>query len=445
MFATTFLKSSAASTVIVLLIAAGAAFADHDGKGGDRGGGDRGGGDRSFSGGSDRSGGSIRSFNQGSDRSSSRSMSRASDNDDNRSTFRSNPGSIQFKSNQSGSQFKQGSQNYQTRRPSGDQVGDFLKLKDGDNGNNAARFRDRSPQDKAVVDREFNQWRNTWNGDTTNKGDKVGNTKVGHDHRDWSGNWMNSDRFTTADHIRNDWRNRKDKDFVFSDNWWKNKHHGNSWVFWGDYAFRNRHPYYWWNWANGPRLGSWFVFGWPTPYYWDYGPGEYLYCDNGAVYVNGRWYEPQPIFYDQTVRLIDQGPNLTADAAAQLDWLPLGVFAVTPDGLNEPMVMVQLAVTKDGVIGGTAFDQKSGASFNIQGTVDKRSQRAVWSYTNDRNNRVMMETSIYNLTQPEATGLVHYGPTDSRVVELVRLQDPSSGTAAQGTVPSTLPAPPAAR
>jgi hypothetical protein len=51
-----------------------------------------------------------------------------------------------------------------------------------------------------------------------------------------------------------------------------------------------------------------------------------------------------------------------------------------------------------------------------------------------------MESSIYNLTQPEATGMVHYGPNDMRVVELVRLQDPSSGgTASQGG--ATLPAP----
>ena len=35
-----------------------------------------------------------------------------------------------------------------------------------------------------------------------------------------------------------------------------------------------------------------------------------------------------------------------------------------------------------------------------------------------------METSIYNLTQPEATGLVHYSPTDMKVIELVRLQEP---------------------
>ena len=41
-----------------------------------------------------------------------------------------------------------------------------------------------------------------------------------------------------------------------------------------------------------------------------------------------------------------------------------------------------------------------------------------------------METSVNNLTQNESTGLVHYGPNDQRVVELVRLQDPSNDPAA---------------
>jgi len=109
---------------------------------------------------------------------------------------------------------------------------------------------------------------------------------------------------------------------------------------------------------------------------------------------------------------------------------------------------VQLAVTKDGVIGGTAFDPRSGAAYNIKGMVDKRTQRAVWSYNDDRNQRIVMESSIYNLTQPEATGMVHYSPTDMRVVELVRLQDPNTGSQPvqqSGATSATLPPPPAAR
>jgi hypothetical protein len=304
--------------------------------------------------------------------------------------------------------------------------------------------RNRSPQDRELVDREFKTWRNSWSGDKNDKGDRANVGVNRNDGRDWSDRWRNSDRFTTADRVRSDWRNRKDNDRIFGGDWWRSRHRGNYWNFWGDYAFRYNRPWYWWSWATAPRLASWIVFGWPRPYYWDYGPGEYIYYDNGGIYVNGNWYEPAPVYYDQTVRLIDQAPDLTPEAAANLEWMPLGVFAVTPDGVADADAIVQLAVTKDGVVGGTAFDQKSGAAYNIQGIVDKRTQRTVWSYTNDRNNRLVMETSIYNLTQPEATGLVHYGPNDMRVVELVRLQEPG-GSQPAGTSSATLPQPPVAR
>jgi hypothetical protein len=50
------------------------------------------------------------------------------------------------------------------------------------------------------------------------------------------------------------------------------------------------------------------------------------------------------------------------------------------------------------------------------------------------------------LTQPESTGLVHYGPDDIQVVELVRLEQPEGGTAPAAAAPATnepgvLPAP----
>jgi len=459
---TTLFRTSAVATIFAVLLSAGTVLADRDGEGGGGGkggGGGDGGGGGGRSGNSDR-GGSSRSSDGGGDR-SSRSSSRSSDsnkgNSNVPSTFRSSKGSgdsnkdvkdfqppkqFQGKPDQSGSK---GSRDYQALRPSDDKVRDFLKDSDKNkndkNNNNADQFKNRNPKDREVVDREYNKWQNTWNGDKNNKndkGNKVGDARNGHDNRDWSGKWKNSDRFTTADRIRNDWRGRKGNDFVFNDNWWNNKHRGNYWNFWGDYGRRNRNPYYWWGGSNGQRLGSWFVFGWPSPYYWDYGQGEYIYANNGVVYVNGNWYAPAPVFYQQTEQLVNQSA-LTADAAAKLDWMPLGVFAATPDGLNEPDVTVQLAVTKEGQIGGTAFDPKTNAAFNIQGTVDKKTQRAVWSYTNDRNQRIMMETSVYNLTQPEATGLVHYSPTDMRVVELVRLEQPEAGA---GNSSPSLPAPP---
>jgi len=330
-----------------------------------------------------------------------------------------------------------GRRDYTARRPSEGEVRNFLgdgerDGRDRDRGdrdrgdrNRGDMGRDRGDRDRG--DREYSNWKNTWNG-------RDGN---GRDNRDWSDNWRRGDRFDVANRIRGDWSGRRDRDFPFAGDWWHGRHRGDNWSFWGD-RYRDR-PWYWWSWATGARLGSWFVFDWARPYYWDYGPGEYIYCDDGAVYVNGRWYEPEPVYYEQTARLVDEGPELTADSAEKLDWMPLGVFAVTPDGRDEPIATVQLAVTKDGIIGGTAYDQRGGNAFNIRGRVDKRSQRAVWSYTDDQNKRLMMETSIYNLTQPEATGLVHYSPTDMRTVELVRLEQPSSSSTASS--PSDLPGP----
>jgi hypothetical protein len=299
----------------------------------------------------------------------------------------------------------------------------FDHNKVGDNHQNGARNshdRDFHGKDSAKV--EFNKWNDVWKG-------KNGGGK---DNRDWSGKWRSGDRFVAADAIRHDFFSHHDMhhdlhNMPFQASWWDSHHdHDHGWHFWGDYALHHHHhPYYWWGWASAPALTTWCNFGWNQPYYWDYGPGEYIYCNSGNVYVNGRLYEAAPVYYAQTVRLIDQAPLLDADAAAQADWMPLGVFAVTPDGANQPSVMVQLAVTKDGIIGGTATDQQAGASFNIQGTVDKNTQRAIWSYVDANNSRIVMESSINNLTQNESTGLIHYNANDQRVVEFVRMPEPN--------------------
>ena len=179
-------------------------------------------------------------------------------------------------------------------------------------------------------------------------------------------------------------------------------------------------------------LTNWFDFGWGMPYYWDYGPGEYINCYNDVIYVNGRWFEPAPVYYQQTLALAQSAPVIAPEQAVQVEWLPLGVFAVSRDGVVDKNTVVQLAVTKEGVIGGTVMDQTTGKTFDLAGTVDKQSQRAVWSYKDEAGRDIAMETSVYNLTQPEATAMVHYGPSDMKVVELVRLEQPKTDGAAEG-------------
>jgi hypothetical protein len=297
--------------------------------------------------------------------------------------------------------------------------------------------RDRDFRDRDFGDRDFDrnrywEWRNNaW----------AGERGRGRDFRDWSGRWREGNRFDVAHRIRDRWRDRDWNDFPFRFGWWDQaRWFGPRWYHWDSFA-RSR-PWYWWAWATAPRLNNWFVYDWQTPYYWDYGPGEYIYYDDGAIYVNGRWHQPAPVYYTNTVRIVEEAPDWTPEEAAEQEWLPLGVFAITREGMAEADVLVQLAVTQDGVLGGSATDQRSGVVYAIEGTVDKQSQRAVWGYTNEQGERVVMETSIFNLTQPEATGLIHLSPNDIEVIELVRLEAPERTSVA---VEGELPAPPATR
>ncbi len=272
--------------------------------------------------------------------------------------------------------------------------------------------------DKDFVDRNYKDWRK---GSSDGKGGKG-------DYRDWSGQWKKGDRFAAADHIRHSWKNGKGKNLPFSKDWWGGHHHHDKhWNHWDHFGDRHYRPYHWWGWCSAPRLTTWVSFGWTDPCYWDYGPGEYIYCNNGVVYVNGAWFEPAPVFYQRTLVLAQQAPVWTSVQAAQVEWLPLGVFAIARDGVADQNVLVQLAVTRDGVIGGNIFNQLTGESFPIQGTVDKQSQRAAWTYTDSTGAQIVMESSIFNLTQPAATGLIHYGPDNIQVMELVRLEDPGAG------------------
>ena len=289
-------------------------------------------------------------------------------------------------------------------------------------------------------DGDYRRWRE---GAWTRDGDRRG------DNRDWSGRWRDGDRFDKAWQVRDNWRDHWRghdwdddwHDFPFHVGWWGGNHwHGHHWDFWDHHHHGD--DWFWWTWAAAPLLFNHFDYGWHTPYYWDYGPGEYIYYDDGVVYVNGEWYQPAPVFYENTVEVIEEAPVLTEEQAAQAEWLPLGVFAVTREGRAEADLMVQIAVTAEGIIGGTVHDQASGITYQAEGTVEKDTQRAVWSYTNDRNQRILMETSVFNLTQPEATGLVHYGPEDIQVIEFVRLEAPEGAGVA---VETELPAPPPAQ
>jgi hypothetical protein len=126
--------------------------------------------------------------------------------------------------------------------------------------------------------------------------------------------------------------------------------------------------------------------------------------------------------------------QINAAAAAQPDaappanytgpeWMPLGVFALSPDDKTEPTAFLQLAITKDSVIGGTYENTATNQSKNIAGKIDKSTQRAAWAVTDD-NQEMVMEAGIFNLTEPQAPVLVHWGKEKTQTWLLVRMDPP---------------------
>jgi hypothetical protein len=109
--------------------------------------------------------------------------------------------------------------------------------------------------------------------------------------------------------------------------------------------------------------------------------------------------------------------------------MPLGVFAVMPDGDAtgaDPTLFLQLTVSKTGVIAGTLQNTVSGTTKNVEGMVDKASQRAAWTEVGQT--RPIMETGIGNLTQDTTPVLVHYADGSTQQWLLVRMEQPPDST-----------------
>lgn len=249
--------------------------------------------------------------------------------------------------------------------------------------------------------------------------------------RNWNDNWWNK-------HDRNYYHDRHHIPFAFA--WWAGRSRAPYFYYWQDFGWRNE-PYYWWHTCSAPLLTTWVDFGWNYPCYWDYGPGEYISYYQDTVYVDGHRYATSLDYYAQVRGLARSVPTLTQDQLAGMEWLPLGVFAVTRPGEVASNELVQLAVSKDGVLSGTWFDQESGTARPLQGMVEQETQRAAWCFADAPNEGLVVETSVYNLTEQECTALAHLGPVTTEYWQLVRLEQPAQPAAPAPPNGQPLPAP----
>jgi hypothetical protein len=200
-------------------------------------------------------------------------------------------------------------------------------------------------------------------------------------------------------------------------------------AWWRDHPYRygpywhyrwHLHPwYFWWRHATWPLFTSWIAATWAPPIYYDYGTNVVI--QDGIVYVNGVPVASVAAYAAQAIDLASVTPP---PAGTDLDWLPMGTFALSTSNQDtEPNQILQLAISKEGLISGTSFNPATNEAVPVEGRVDPVTQRVAIRLDNN----TVLETGIYNLTTDSTPVLVHFGIEQTQTWFLVRLQRQADG------------------
>ncbi len=221
-----------------------------------------------------------------------------------------------------------------------------------------------------------------------------------------------------ADQIRDELRQHYDDHHLFDDFWLDHPH--------AHYHF-DKNPVFW-TWATFNTMRAFLPWNWGSEVYYDYGAGGNVYYEGDNVYV-GETAVPADQYAEQAEQIATSIPEVKQPD--QMEWLPLGVFAMTEDGNPDavPNMFLQLAVSKQGILAGTYQNKSTGQTASVEGMVDKQSQRAAWTVVGK--NTPILETGISNLTMNEARVLIHFADGKTQQWLLVRLEKPASEGASQ--------------
>jgi hypothetical protein len=96
----------------------------------------------------------------------------------------------------------------------------------------------------------------------------------------------------------------------------------------------------------------------------------------------------------------------SAQVGNDVEFLPLGVYALAPPDQDDATAMLQLAVSKDGMVRGSYYDLVSDQAHPIQGAVDKKTERV--AFTIGQKGTTVFETKLADLTGPEGEVSLHF-------------------------------------
>ena len=202
----------------------------------------------------------------------------------------------------------------------------------------------------------------------------------------------------------------------FNQGWWGPRLAGAGFPYWHYSHYFGGRPYLdWWRPLSWLAVAGWYGAQWGPPLYYDYG-GNVVYRDN-SVYINDVPVATQQEFANQA---FDLASELLPPPQQQLEWMPMGVFALASSKDDrQPKHVLQLAITKQGFISGTLFNTATQKSIAAEGHVDPATQRVAIRFPEKAD--FVLETGMYNLTQEQTPVLVHFGTQSTQTWYLVRL------------------------
>ena len=172
-----------------------------------------------------------------------------------------------------------------------------------------------------------------------------------------------------------------------------------------------------WVWATWADLQAWLGID-AAPIYFDFGntiryQGNEVRSDfDGPVLATAAQY------YQQAADLARSGRPPTDQADG---WKALGVYALVLGDSAQASGAFQLVVGKGGQIRGNAFYLLAGATLDVRGAVDTKTQRVAWVVGDDQ--ATVFDTGLANLTRDAAPMLIHFGKDRTQEWLLVRIRE----------------------
>lgn len=103
-------------------------------------------------------------------------------------------------------------------------------------------------------------------------------------------------------------------------------------------------------------------------------------------------------------------------------WMPIGIFAIMPEGQANATRMIQLAVARDGSLRGSHYDVLSEEVAEVRGTVDKEQLEATWRIGQAQT--IAFTAPLDALTGPDGMVTVHLPNGGTTAWRTVRIEQP---------------------